>query len=337
MKFDLSRRMTSAVLEEFAKYLFSISDSVGFKMSSRGWAYALEQEGVIDKSQFDRVETAVNRCRRTGLVPIDFVAEEDARKFSGIEEPTEENPKELFRQNLTDLLSLEDYYTPDWWDGEKFYVQAIVEKVDLKTLFGPVCEEYHIPIATSKGWSSMLQRAEYARRFSEAEEMGLQCVLLYAGDHDPDGLRISEMLRKNLEDLAEVTWEDGFTGYDPLRLKIDRFGLNRDFIDRHRLPWIDNLITGSGKNLGSSSHRNYRLPYVQTYLRNHGKRKCEANALVINPAAGRELMRSAIEVWIGEEALGRFEDRRVTFAHQFNDFRVRTGLTEAIKGALDTL
>ena len=84
----------------------------------------------------------------------------------------------------------------------------VVEKVDLISLFQPVCRDYKIPIANSKGWSSMLQRAEYARRFKEARDNGLQCVLLYCGDHDPDGLRIGEFLRKNLEDLNEITWGD---------------------------------------------------------------------------------------------------------------------------------
>lgn len=337
MSFDLSKPFTQSQREAFAEYLEGISRTVGFKMSSRGWAYALEQEGLIDKSQFDRVEKAVNRCRRDGLIPIDFVAEEAARQFSGVEEPTESTPEDLFRQNLGDLLNLEDFFTPRWWDGETFYVQVIVEKIDLKTLFEDVCAEYHIPIATSKGWSSMSQRAEYARRFAEAEAAGLKCVLLYAGDHDPDGLRISEMLRKNLEDLRDVVWTDGTDGYDPADLEIDRFGLNRDFIDAHGLTWIDNLITGSGKDLGSPSHKNYRLPYVRDYLRAHGRRKCEANALVVNPDAGRRLMREAIEKWIGEDAADRFADRRAEFAAPFEDFRVRTGLDDAVREALESI
>src|SRR5690606_38765788 len=105
-------------------------------------------------------------------------------------------------------------------------------KVDLVTLFSPVCKKYKIPIANSKGWSSMLQRAEYARRFQEARDKGLKCVLLYCGDHDPDGLRIGEFLRKNLQDLNDIKWEDGEIGYDAKDLIIDRFGLNYDFIEK---------------------------------------------------------------------------------------------------------
>ena len=49
-------------------------------------------------------------------------------------------------------------------------------------------------------------------------------------------------MRKNLEDLS------GAVGWTPENLVIIRFGLDADFIDRHRLTWIDNLETSSGGN-----------------------------------------------------------------------------------------
>lgn len=65
-----------------------IQGRIGFKVSSRGWCYLMEQAGYIDKSQFDKIENAINNCRRQGILPVDFVAEEDARAFSGVETPT---------------------------------------------------------------------------------------------------------------------------------------------------------------------------------------------------------------------------------------------------------
>ena len=183
----------------------------------------------------------------------------------------------------------------------------------------------------------MLQRAEYARRFREAEERGLKCVLLYCGDHDPDGFRISEFLRSNLEDLAGIFWSDGTVGYDPANLIIDRFGLNHDFIERNRLTWIDNLITGSGKNLADPSHPNYHQLYVQEYLRTFGERKCEANALVVRPREARELVRGVIEKYLGPGALGRFRKKREAVRRELGDFRKRTGLDEAVRKALELI
>lgn len=303
---DFSKRLTKNKLQDFANLLKGLSDQIGFKVSSRGWCYLMEQAGHIDKSQFNKIEDAINKCRRKGILPVDFVAEEDARAFQGVEEPTLGPLEETLEWMLRDVLTGHKYYIPDWWADEEYYIQVVVEKIDLKTLFGPICKEYHIPIANAKGWSSILQRAEYSRRFKEAEEMGLKCVLLYCGDHDPDGLRISDTLRSNLEQVNMVEWSDGFTGYDPEDLIIHRMGLNYDFIKQQGYTWIDNLITGSGKNLASKGHPNHNLEYLQDYLKEFGERKCEANAIVTTPDVARQLMRNEIEQFLGPEAKDRF-------------------------------
>ena len=333
-----SRKNRKNEMQEFANELKKISQQIGFKVSARGWCYILEQDGLITKAEFSLVENLINNgCRRNGTLPIDFGAEEEARKFSGIEIPEKESPIAYVKRWLDGALEAENYYTPNWWKGEECYIQMVVEKIDLKTLFEPVCEEFHIPIATSKGWSSMLQRAEYARRFEEAEKLNLDCILLYCGDHDPDGLRISDFLRKNLEDISDIEWSDNQYGYNPEYLKIERFGLNYDFIIDNKLSWIDNLITASGKDLSSPSHKNHSLPYVQGYLREYGARKCEANAIVVKPDQGRELCRQIIEKYLGKDVKNRFQERRNEVIQIIDEFRDRTGLNEAIQKSIDLI
>jgi hypothetical protein len=333
---DLSAKFNRAQLQEFADELETMSRQIGFKVSSRGWGYLLENARIINKDQFDKVESLINRCRREGLLPVDFVAEEDARAFRGVELPTDGPIKSVLKWMLRDVLTGDRYFTPDWWDGESFYIQMLVEKIDLKTLFEPVTSEYHVPIANSKGWSSILQRAEYARRFKEAEARGLQCVLLYCGDHDPDGLRISDTLRKNLEQVAEVQWSDGESGYEPDSLEIVRFGLNYDFITQQNYTWIDNLITGSGKDLSSPKHPNYKMPYVQQYLRTVGPRKCEANAIVTTPDVARRLCRDAIEHVVGKKALTRFKAKRKDVRERYEHLLSESGLSEPIQDVIDS-
>lgn len=324
-------------LMNFSQQIADLGDSIGFKVSARGWCYQLEGFGLITKAEFDKVENLINTCRREGYLPIDFTAEEEGRQFSGIEIPETMTPVEYLASVLRTSLYCEDYYTPDWWDGEDYYIQMVVEKIDIKTLFTPVCLEYHIPIATAKGWSSMLQRGEYAKRFSEAEARGLTCVLLYCGDHDPDGLRISDFLRSNLDDLRKIKWGDGTAGYDPADLIIERFGLNYDFIQQNNLTWIDNLITASKKDLASPSHRNHFLPYVQDYISNYGVRKCEANALVVRPREAEDLVRSAIEAYVGSGALDRFRVKQEAIVKEVKDFRSSKGLDTVINGALEEI
>jgi hypothetical protein len=336
--FDFSRKITRTKLEEFANLMIELSDVIGEKISARGWCYIMEGKRYINKDQFDKVEEAINRCRREGLLPVDFVAEEKARMFENVEIPTEDKGSDMayvLDWMLRDVLNGHKYYIPDWWDGEKYYIQMVVEKVDLVTFFQPVCKEYHIPIANAKGWSSILQRAEYARRFKEAEEKGLQCVLLYCGDHDPDGLRISDTLRNNLEQVKDIRWDDAVEGYDPTNLEIHRFGLNYDFILRNRYTWIDNLITGSGKNLASPLHRNYKLAYVQAYLKKIGIRKCEANAIVTTPDIAKALVRDEIERWLGKDAKDRFRKKRDKAIDDYNELLEESNLSEPINDFLN--
>lgn len=328
-QFDLTKRLGAKRLQEFADHIIELGDRAGFKISSRGWAYYLESERIVNKDQFNKVEDAINRCRKLGLLPIDFVAEEPSRQFHGVEVPNSHKGttmKDTVKWMLNDVLDGSRYYTPDWWDGENCYIQVVVEKIDLMTLFTPVCETYHAPIATSKGWSSMLQRAEYARRFAEADSRGLRCVLLYCGDHDPDGLRISEFLRSNLADLADVTWEDGMPGYDPENLTIDRFGLNYELIQQHRLTWIDNLITGSGKDLGSPSHPNYQMDYAKAYRKQIGRRKCEANAIIPHPDVARNLITDAFERYLEPGAPERFAAKTEAARLEYAKILKRTGI-----------
>lgn len=351
MEFNLSGKMTAERLQEFADKIQQLSNKIGFKVSARGWCYQMESARLINKDQFDKVENWINTCRERGILPIDFTAEEEGRKFSGVEKPHEQSPIQEMREWIEASMHSEEYYTPNWWEGEEYYIQMLVEKIDLKTLFTPVCEKYHIPIATSKGWSSMLQRAEYARRFKEAEDKGLKSVLLYCGDFDPDGLRISEFIQSNLESLKDIVWGDDEEGYDPEGLIIKRFGLEYDFIESNHLTWIDNLFTGSGGELArivdgkivagltkqGRPHKNFKMNYLQEYLKKYGVRKCEANAIVPMPKEAKILVESVIIGYLGRNADRRFRDKREKVNKTVRDFRDKTGLTQALQKALNLI
>jgi hypothetical protein len=165
---------------------------------------------------------------------------DEGRIFDCVEIPDTLSPVQYFINQLKGVMTVVDRYTPDWWDEEEYYLQMLVEKIDLKTLFLPICKKYHIPIATAKGWSSLNQRGEMAERYKKAEERGLKPILLYCGDHDPWGYEISNKLMTNLQDIVKNTH------WDPKNLIINRFGLNYDFIEDNHLTWIDNLITSAG-------------------------------------------------------------------------------------------
>ncbi|MDI6846998.1 MAG: hypothetical protein QMD23_02560 [Candidatus Bathyarchaeia archaeon] len=129
-------------------------------------------------------------------------------------------------------------------------------------------------------------------------------MLLLFYDHDPAGLKITDTFRKNLSDCERGT------GWNPDNLIIERFGLNKDDIDRHNLTWIENLKTGSGRE--STDY-----DYIQKY----GKRKCESNALFKNDEtlkAGEEICRKAIEKYYGSDARERFKKKEENSKQRLN-------------------
>ena len=78
MKIDFSKRFNKKQIQEFAEMLIQVQAEIGFRVSARGWCYIMEQKRYINKDQFNKVEDNINRCRREGLIPVDFVGEEDA-------------------------------------------------------------------------------------------------------------------------------------------------------------------------------------------------------------------------------------------------------------------
>ena len=293
-----------AKLRAFCDKIREIKAKLDYKVSARGWCYILEEYG-LGKDEFDKCQNLINKCRKDGSLPYDFCAEDERRAVDGIEtidDPDLDAEAESAVQNVRDWH--ENYRPLSFWDRSDVYIEVAVEKLDLKSLFGPICAEHHVPIANKGGWSDINSRCDIMLRFKAMEAKGKACALLYCGDFDPGGLNISDFIPKNFDDLA------GAVGWSPRNLVVERFGLNYDFIEEQGLTWIENLKTGSKTlqyPLDDPRHPDHNKPYVQEYLRKYGARKVEANALVTRPEAGRKLCRDALARFIDLEALDAYE------------------------------
>ena len=302
-------------LAEFCSLMLQINSTLDFRVSSRGWCYQLEEHG-LGKGDFDKAQSLINDCRKSGLLPLDICADDSSRAAEHtdlasadlsdwtVEEVVESELEDIANARKDAIERAGNWYTPwQFWYDQDVYIEMLVEKIDLKELFKGICRRYRIPLANSRGWPDINSRADMMRRFMHMEQEGKQCVLLYCGDHDPAGLVISDHLRSMFEDLS------GAVGWKPDKLIVDRFGLNADFIAEHRLSWIEGLETGSGRNLEDPRHPDHLKAYVQNYLRDFGARKVEANALVTRSTAGRKLCLEAICKYLPADAPDRYEQR----------------------------
>jgi hypothetical protein len=291
-----------ADLMEFCDLILKINSTLDFQVGSRDWCYLLEDYG-LRKGDFDSAQKVITECRRRRLLPMDIVSEDRNRAFDNLEQIDDASPEEEASAIVSYVEHSHRSYAPfSFWDDKDVYLEAVVEKLSLKSLFSPVCAEFCIPIANGKGWSDMNLRDGMLTRIRRRAAEGKQCIILYCGDHDPAGIQISGILRKNLSDLLTHTEWLQLMGH----LTVDRFGLNYDFIEEQNLTWIDNLETGSGKSFDDPKHPDHKAEYVQSYIRRFGVRKVEANALVVRPDAGRQLCRDAILKYLPEDAPQRY-------------------------------
>jgi hypothetical protein len=313
-------------LRGFAGHLLELESRIDFKVGARGWCYLLEQAGHITKGMFDKAESLITECRKNGMLPVDFTAEDVSRQAENLQpDRHDRDPVEHAAWLAGIPLPLCDHYLPaHFWDRQKVYVEMLVEKIDLKGLFLPVCEEFYVPITNAKGWNDINSRVALMRRFKAHEEAGRRCFLEYCGDHDPGGLQMSRFLYNNLKEL------EGAAGWSPDNLTINRFGLNFRFIEDNDLTWIDNLETGGGKRLDDPKHPQHNCEYVQDYIREFGVRKCEANALVVASDAGRQLCRQAILQHVSVRAVREYKSWLVIQREH-----VRAVLPEAMRNALE--
>jgi hypothetical protein len=293
-----------------------------FRVSSRGWCYILEEKGGVLKGDFDVAQKRINACRKSGL-PLDICCDDDGRAADGLEYLDVADVEKMAAHLLGYVAGAHRSYDPiSFWETQPQYIEMATEKIDLKSLFSRECGPYHLPITNLSGWTDINSRAVMMKRFAHWETRGKECVLLYCGDHDPGGLHISEFIRSNFADLT------GAVGWSPEHLIIERFGLDYDFIVAQGLTWIENLETGSGKYpLNNARHPDHFKPYVQSYMRQFGARKCEANALVTRPVAGRELCRRAILRHIDTDAIGEHE-RQLADAREELRLEIRRQLDE---------
>jgi len=277
---------------------------LGFAATARGYCYYLEGRGEITKGEFNKAAELISEWRKEGRLACDIVAADETRQATGLEEIDENDVEDEAERAVRACRHWHLNYTPfSFWDEQNVYVEMAVEKNDLRNLFRPVCDRFRIPITNMKGWTDINSRVDMLERFAERHAEGKRCVLLVCGDHDPGGLHISDFVHSNLDDVAIPAG----CGPDDIDLEIERFGLNKDQIDSLGLMWIDNLETSSGKDLANPRHPDHNKDYVQSYLREFGARKVEANALMAQPDAAREVCLDTIHQYIDDEAVEEYE------------------------------
>ena len=305
---ETKRLQFHADVREVVVWMRQYVARLGFAPVARSWLYALESEGVITKGDFSWAGKWLADRRKEGLIPFELVGADSTRALTGSDaHDEEETPREYINRQLRDSLEEAKLYWPSsYWKHQRYFPIIWTEKRDLIKLFEPELPDA-IRRFASKGQADVNSRVALIQECEWAECHELESVILYCGDLDPMGVKMSDAIVENLMPLAKVLcWEyelEEMADND----RIVRFGLNAEFVDNAGLLWIDGLETSSGDDLANPNHKHHEFPYVQDYLAAYGQRKVEANALIANPTAARALIRDELWQWLSHDGHKQWE------------------------------
>lgn len=139
-------------LRSFCARIVEINSTLDFAVSSRGWCYLLENAGEISKGDFNDAQRLINNCGKTGVLPIDICATDERRAADGVEILYDSDIEAEADWIVERIDHSHEGYTPfSFWSGLDVYVEIAVEKMDLKNLFAPIAEEFHVPLMNVGG------------------------------------------------------------------------------------------------------------------------------------------------------------------------------------------
>jgi len=179
----------------------------------------------IDSSKF--LSRLVTDARAEGIIQDDWISD-DTRQFKVPR--AHRSPGEYVNEEVAMIF---DSYWADIHQDQPAHVEIMIEKNTLfKMLWRKVAHPLRLPIESARGYSSGSQRHRVIERFKASGKDKL--VIIYAGDHDPDGIEMPKALRKYMKhDL----------GVDP---EIRRAGVSMEQIRRLNLkPDMDAKTSSS--------------------------------------------------------------------------------------------
>ena len=183
------------------------------------------------------------------------------------------------------LESAHDLYRRNHWLDQPEQVEIWCEKDALSGVIQPVCDRYGVTYVATRGFPSITLRYESAQALKEA---GKPATVVYFGDHDASGQRISANLEAELRRHgANVT--------------VERVALNPDQVRAYGLP------TRPGKR-SDSRHAAFAARF--------GDASVELDALppdiLTELVEGAILSRIDADAWFAAERVEALE--RTTFA-----------------------
>lgn len=207
-----------AVFEEYADHRPLTIRQVLYRLVAQyGWT----------KSDYDRLQNYLNRARRSGRIPFDWVRDDEMieRTWAGFDGVTG-----FWRSTAGRARN----YRRKRQAGQEQYLELWVESAGMIPQLARVVRRRHVPVRSRGGFESTTAKYEAARRYAERDR---PTVVLDVGDHDPSGVARLDALTEDIRQMVADLTGAGSDAAGPLR--FERVAVTPEQIERFDLPIRD--------------------------------------------------------------------------------------------------
>lgn len=190
-------------------------------MTARQVFYALvgNYQYPKDERAYARLQEAINRARRAGLIPMDSIRDDRAVVLAP--DPGFASPEE-FRRTVLDRAAA---YTRPLDEGQPRAVEVWVEAVGAMPMIATVAHEFGVTVYGSGGFESVAAKHDAAQRIAARPVV---TTVLSLGDLDPSGWSIVDAAADDVAVFAEQL------GAEPPT--VSRLAVTEQQVRRYQLP-----------------------------------------------------------------------------------------------------
>ena len=189
---------------------YQIASEYSGNLTVRQLYYQLVARGHIANSQesYKRLVSLLGEARLAGDFPFEWLLDRTREARPGRFKGNQIDVDGALDSAADDLRRApESWLWRDRWYGQPTHVLVWVEKEALAGVFEGPCDALGVAWFVLRGYSSLSALSEWVDHASAAYQEGEgieEAVILYFGDHDPDGWEIPRSAERNIEAIAAV-------------------------------------------------------------------------------------------------------------------------------------